>query len=273
MDINYSVLYIGLAVIVAFAFLSFVRVKTISKSVKNLGGNLSHIFIGEDIIYVKVLKLFSITIFFIMLVVALARPKFGERNVEIKKVGVDIVVALDISKSMLANDVKPTRIEYSKIVIDHILTKTSDARIGLMVFAGGAYVLSPITDDRDALNMFLDDIDLNMVTSGGTNFLNMAQKAEEMLLDVSKSKTVIVISDGEDHSDDFSSVTSLLKEKKIMAVTIGIGSKEGSPISEKDRYGNVKYVKDRDDNIVYTKLEDKNLIKKYGKSLIGSPLF
>jgi len=261
MEINNSVLYIGVISIAVFAVLSILRVRTISKSVKNLGGKLSDVFIGKEIPFVKVLKVFSISIFMIALVIALARPKFGERNIEIKKVGVDIVVALDISKSMLANDVKPTRIEYAKMVIDHILENTKDARIGLMVYASGAYVLSPITEDRDALNMFLDDIDLNFVTSGGTDFYSMAQKADDMLVDVSKSKTLIVISDGEDHSDNFSSVISLLKEKKIMAITIGIGTKDGSPISFKDRNGNIKYVKDKNDKIVYSKLEDKNLIK------------
>ncbi len=261
MDINYNVLYVGLIVIVVFAILSFIRVKTISKSIKKLGGNLFAQFIGEEIVFVKVLKVFALAIFMASLVIALARPKFGERNIEIKKVGVDIIIALDISKSMLANDVKPTRIEYAKMVIDHVLQNTQDARIGLMVFASGAYVLSPITDDRDALNMFLDDIDFDFVTSGGTDFFNMAKKADEMLIDVAKSKTLIVISDGEDHSENFSAVVSLLKEKKIMAVTIGIGTVDGGPISYKDRAGNIKYVKDKEDNIVYSKLEDKNLVK------------
>ncbi len=210
-------------------------------------------------VFVKVIPR---TLLFAMLIVALLGPSFGETPKEIKSVGKDIYFAVDLSASMNAFDIAPTRLEKVKFELKKIAAAFNSDRVGLIIFSSEAFVQCPLTYDKSAFNLFLETLNTNLVPSSGTDFsapLEVAMKkisTEEKSDSKQKSKIIILISDGEDFGEQTASLANKIEEKEIKLFTLGIGTKKGSKIR-----GKYKYKKDRQGNDVVTKLNPKMLKK------------
>lgn len=203
------------------------------------------------------LSILSIALFFFA--VGLARPQLGARIKEIEGTGIEIMIALDVSNSMLAQDYSPNRLERAKLAVSRLTDKLNQDRIGLIVFAGQAFVQLPITTDYVSAKMFLNSINTNSVPVQGTSLadaINLAVKSFSAESSNS-SKAVILITDGEDHEDDPVAAAKTAGELGAVIYTIGIGSQEGKPIPMADG----ELLKDREGNIVVTRLDEETLLQ------------
>lgn len=176
------------------------------------------------------------TIYFSLFIVALLGPSFGDTSREIKSVGKDIMICVDLSESMNAFDIAPTRLEKVKFELKRIVDAFSSDRIGLVIFSSEAFMQCPLTLDQSALNLFIETLSSRLVPNAGTNFappLQMAMdklSSEESTVMEQKSKIIILISDGEDFGDETSSVVSEIENRDIKLFTLGVGTEEGSKI-------------------------------------------
>ena len=208
----------------------------------------------------SVLKVVVIAIGLSLLIIALVNPKMGTKLKTIKRQGVDVVFALDVSKSMLAEDIVPNRLDKSKQIISKIIDKLGSDRVGIIIYAGNAYPLLPITTDHAAAKMFLQNADPNMVSSQGTA-INEALKLAKSFYDDDDqtNRYLFVISDGEDHEENVSYIAEDATKEGIKIYSIGIGTAKGSPIPLKRDGTLVGYKKDRKGEVVITQLNDKTL--------------
>jgi Ca-activated chloride channel family protein len=199
---------------------------------------------------------------FALLVVALARPKWGERLQIYEGKGIDIVIALDASKSMLAQDVKPNRLDRAKTEIKLLLDDLSGNRVGITAFAGECYIMCPLTADIEAAKLFLDVISPDVVPKPGTN-LEKAIAVSSSLFDPKEDtyKALILFTDGDNLVGEPVRAIDDLKDRGVKLFTVGIGTVEGAPVPEFDQQGNfVSYKKDKDDKIVMSRLSERLLI-------------
>ncbi len=191
---------------------------------------------------------------------ALAGPQMGTRLEEVKARGVDVVVALDVSNSMLAEDLRPNRMEVARRALSRMIDRLKGDRLGIVVFAGEAFVQLPITADRSAAKLFLGNIGPDMVGTQGTAVgaaITLATQSFQQ--DGAKGRAIIVISDGESFEDDGEAAAKAAYDQGIAVSTIGIGSPQGAPIPER-RGGQVAgFKKDRDGQTVMTKLNEQVL--------------
>lgn len=200
-------------------------------------------------------------------IVAIANWQTPKGDSQVKRKGVDIMIALDVSKSMLAQDIKPNRLERAKQVVAKLMDKLEDDRVGLILFAGHAYLQMPLTTDHAAAKMYLSAATPDAVPTQGTvisEALNTADNAFEAK--DKKFKSVIVITDGEDHEEGALDAAKNLVNSGAMVNTIGMGTAEGSPIIEE---GSTEYKKDAQGNIIITRLNQAELqqIAAAGKGL------
>lgn len=205
--------------------------------------------------WIKII-IFSIAILFLS--IALARPQIGARLKEVDKRGIEIIIALDVSNSMLAEDYSPNRLERAKLAVSKLVDKLKEDRIGLVVFAGKSFVQLPITSDYISAKVFLNTISTNSIAVQGTALgeaINTSIKA--LGAETGNSKAIILITDGENHEDNPEEAAKNAKDLGIIVNTIGIGSLEGKPIP----IANGELLKDKDGNIVVTKLDEETLIK------------
>jgi Ca-activated chloride channel family protein len=194
------------------------------------------------------------------LIIGIANPQIGSKLVEGERKGIDIMIALDVSNSMLAEDIKPSRLEMSKQAISKLVDNLGNDRIGIVIFAGNAYMQLPITTDYSAAKMFLTNIDTKIVPTQGTAIGEAIEMSEEAFDDETHSRAIIVISDGENHEDDALDASKKASEKGIIVYTVGMGLPEGAPIPEYNKYNQmVGYKKDRDGSTVVTKLNEPML--------------
>ncbi|PHR73730.1 MAG: BatB protein [Lutibacter sp.] len=214
----------------------------------------------EKSIFKPTLKMIVFLIGLAFLIVSLTNPKMGTKIETVKRQGVDIVFALDVSKSMLAEDIAPNRLEKSKQIISKIIDKLGSDRIGIIIYAGNAFPLLPITTDHGAAKMFLQSANPNMVSSQGTA-INEAIKLATTYYDNDEqtNRFLFVISDGEDHQDDASSAIVQATKDGIKTYTIGVGTEKGGPIPLKDRGVLQGYKKDSKGETVITKMNTKTL--------------
>jgi Ca-activated chloride channel family protein len=205
--------------------------------------------------------LFLFGIFFIIF--ALARPQYGEQSRKVIKESSEIVLALDISKSMLAQDFKPNRLEKAKSIVLDIVTENPGEKIGVIVFSGSAMWQCPMTYDLQALKILLAGIKVDILPSGGTQIgeaITLACKA--LSGRVSKSKVMLLISDGEDHDSKINDAISIAKKNKLKIICVAIGSKEGAPIPVVDNTGELKsYLTDSSGQVVMSKVNCELLQK------------
>lgn len=184
----------------------------------------------------------------------------GSRLEEVKREGVDIMIALDVSNSMKAEDIKPNRLERAKQFITRLISQMGNDRIGIVVFAGNAYVHLPITVDHSAARLFLSSIDTDIVPRQGTDIGAALELCIKSFGDsITKHNTVIVITDGEDHEEDAISAAKKAAERGIIIHTVGMGSPEGVPIPIYSRGTRTGFLKDRNGNTVLTRLNESIL--------------
>ncbi|HEY4798007.1 MAG TPA: VWA domain-containing protein [Bacteroidia bacterium] len=201
---------------------------------------------------------FSIGILF--LIGGLVNPQVGSKLEEVKREGSDIMICLDVSNSMKAEDFKPNRLSKAKQAIEKLIDKLNNDRIGIIVFAGEAYVQLPITTDYAAAKLFLETADCDAVPVQGTVISSAIQLAEKSFgNEEGKNKAIIVISDGESHDDDAIAAAREAFEKNIYVHTIGIGSPDGVPIPIYKNNIQNGFKKDKDGNTVVTKLNESAL--------------
>ena len=195
-----------------------------------------------------------------LLVLALARPQWGFRWEEVRRQGLDLVVALDTSRSMMASDIKPTRLQQAKWGIRDLLRNLRGDRVGLVPFAGSSILQCPLTIDYAAFAMTLDDVYSGIIPKGGTALEQALRTAVAAFpADRTADRVILLITDGEDHEGDPLALLPELKEKGIRVYTIGIGTLEGEMVPAGDNQGG--YFKDRQGQIVKTALKEDVLQK------------
>jgi len=195
------------------------------------------------------------------LIIALADPQTGSKLEKIKRRGVDLIIALDVSNSMLAQDIKPNRLETAKQAISKLIDNLENDRIGLIVFAGKAYTQMPITTDYSAAKLFLANINPGMVPVQGTAIGEAIDQAIGSFGSNKQSKAIIVITDGENHEDDAVAKAREAASKGIAVYTIGMGLPEGGPIPIYNGMIQIGYKKDQDGTTIITKLDEKMLME------------
>ena len=205
------------------------------------------------------LSMFSIGFFFFA--IGLSRPQIGAKLKEHETKGAEIMIVLDVSNSMLAEDYSPNRLERAKLAISRLVDKLRDDRIGLIVFAGNSFVQLPITTDYVSAKMFLNTITTESVPIQGTAIgeaINMALRSFSAQSE--KSRAIIVITDGENHEDDPVAAAAQAAEMGVRVFTIGVGSPEGKPIPMDG-----ELLKDKEGNIVVTRL-DESVLQEVAKA-------
>lgn len=209
----------------------------------------------EQSVFKSSLKLIITIAAISMVIIALVNPKMGTKMETVKRQGIDIVFAIDISKSMLAQDIAPSRLEKTKQLVSQIINQLGNDRLGIVGYAGSAYPVLPMTTDYSIAKMYLQSMNTNMVSSQGTAF-NDAIKLSVDYFDIKDtSKLIILVSDGEDHGDGAEEAIEMAKEKGVRIVTIGVGTEKGALIPLKDSKGNISgYKKDQNGENVITKL-------------------
>jgi len=194
------------------------------------------------------------------IITALAQPQFGSKLSTSKRKGVELIIALDVSNSMMAEDIKPNRLERAKRAIAKLTERLKDDKLGLIVFAGQAFVQLPITTDYVSAKLFLDAINTSIVPVQGTAIGAAIQMATKSFTPTfAGSKAIIVITDGENHEDDAVGAAKEAFEKKIAVHTIGMGLPQGAPIPMGGPEGSRDFLKDKSNNIVVTKLDEPML--------------
>ena len=196
----------------------------------------------------------------LFVILACANPQIGTRLEEVKREGVDIIIALDVSNSMKAQDIRPSRLERSKQAISRLIDQLQNDRIGMIVFAGQAYVQLPITSDYAAAKLFLSSIDTDIIPTQGTCIGCAIDLAVESYVgNDNKHKALIIITDGENHEEDAVESAKKAHAEGVVIHTIGMGSPEGAPIPVSRGNGQTDFLKDHDGNTVFTKLETLTL--------------
>jgi len=208
---------------------------------------------GKKIILKKILQILGFT----LIVIALIGPQLGMKLVNVKRQGIDIVIAIDLSKSMLAQDIIPSRIKKTKHEVKNFINQLEGDRIGLVGFTSKAFLQCPLTSDYDAALMFLDIMDTNLLPQNGTSLSEAISTSSSAFVSKDKKhKLIILISDGEDHEKGFDEAVKAATEQGIVIYTIGIGSLEGVPIPT-----NKGFIKDNEGKTVISKLNEMDLKK------------
>ncbi len=206
-----------------------------------------------------ILKFIILMLALASIIIAIARPQFGSKLKTEKRKGIELMIALDVSNSMMAEDILPNRLERAKRAISQLVDKLSNDKIGLIVFAGDAYTQLPITADYVSAKLFLNSINTEMVPTQGTAIgaaINLAVKSFSPQF--TGNKALIIITDGENHEDDPVSAAAAAAKNGITIYTLGMGLPQGGPIPEEVN-GQKTYRKDRQGNIIVTKLDEAML--------------
>ena len=191
----------------------------------------------------------------ILLIIVLAQPQFGTKQETVKRKGIEVMIALDVSNSMMAQDIQPSRLEKAKQVLSKLVDGMIDDKIGLIVFAGDAYTQLPITVDYVSAKMFFSTISPNLVPRQGTAIGSAIDLAIKSFgTKGSASRAIIVITDGENHEDDAIGAAKLATENDISVHVIGMGKPDGAPIPVP---GTMSFWKDKDGNVVVSKLNEQ----------------
>jgi len=204
----------------------------------------------------KRIKFTLIVMAVFFLFVALARPQYGFRWVDVKRKGIDILIALDTSKSMLAQDIKPNRLERARYAILDFIEKLEGDRVGLMPFAGSAYLMCPLTLDYNAFESSLAAVTTDTIPKGGTNLAELIKMADETLNNNANHKILIVVTDGENLEGDLPEAARKAAENGMTIHTVGVGTPEGELIPSGT---NNTFIKDDDGKYVRSRLDEKAL--------------
>ena len=251
-----------------FYLLHYFYIKTKKKKLKQFAEQRTQQIIIPDLSigkqYFK-FTLWNLALFFLIL--ALANPQKGTSIEKKERTGTDLMVCLDVSNSMLAEDLKPNRISRAKQSLTQLVNQLEGDRIGIVVFAGTSFVHLPITSDYTAAKTFIDVIDTKLIETQGTSIAESLEKAFsafENQDETKRSRSIILISDGEDNEEGALDATKEIAKEGVVINTIGLGQTEGTPIPIFDKYGRSEYKKDGNGNIVLTKLNEA-LLKEIAK--------
>ncbi|MDD4142700.1 MAG: VWA domain-containing protein [Bacteroidales bacterium] len=209
----------------------------------------------------RITKYILFVFVYVLLIIGLANPQVGSKVETVERKGVDLVVALDISNSMLAEDIKPSRLERAKQAISTLLDNMKNDRIGLVVFAGKAYQQLPLTSDYGAVKLILSTVNPSFIDVQGTALADAIDIAASSFNESNHSKAIIVITDGENHIGDAVASAKKAAQAGIKVHTIGIGLLDGTPIPVVQNGRNIGYRKDKNGATVVTKLDENTLIK------------
>lgn len=212
------------------------------------------------------LKFALYLIAFTLVIIALANPQIGSKMEKSKRVGSDIIIAIDISNSMLAEDIQPNRLTRAKMAINNLVNKLEGDRLGIIVFAGQAYTQLPVTSDYGAAKMFLNTVSTDFINTQGTSISAAIDLATESFKAIhkekkDKSKALIIITDGEDHEEGALESAKTASEDGIAIYTIGMGLEKGGPIPVYSNGRKVGHKKDKDGITVITKLNEQILVQ------------
>jgi len=221
----------------------------------------SVIFSGHNVKRSKLKRILIVAaVFFITF--TLMRPQWGFKWQEVKRQGLDILIALDTSKSMLAEDVLPNRLSRAKLAIKDLVKKLHGDRVGLIVFSGTAFLQCPLTADYNGFLLSLDDVDVDTIPVGGTSLAKAIHTAIDSYEGGKKeNKILIIITDGEDLTGGVEKAVDTAKAKNVKIFCVGIGSVAGELVPVKDASGKISFLKDSKGNIVKTKLVEAVLRK------------
>lgn len=227
----------------------------------------------EKSVFKPVLKIVVLLLALTSLIIGLANPKIGSKMETVKREGIDVVFAIDVSKSMLAEDMAPNRLDKTKQIVSQIINQLGSDRIGMVAYAGSAFPVLPITTDYGVAKMYLQSMNTDMVSSQGTS-LEEAIKLSANYFDKGNAtnKLIILISDGEDHSDGVDGAIEEALKIKAKVITIGVGTEKGGPIPIK-RNGVVEnFKRDQNDEVVVTKM-NQEILKQIGKGTKGGYVY
>jgi Ca-activated chloride channel family protein len=211
-------------------------------------------------VFKSVLKCVILILAFACLIIALVNPKIGTKTETVKREGIDIVFAVDVSKSMLTEDIAPNRLDKTKQIISQVINELGNDKIGVVAYAGSAFPVLPLTTDYGVAKMFVQSMNPGMVSSQGTSLEDAIKMSESYFDKESKtSKLVILISDGEDHSEGAKNTAEEARKAGLKILTIGVGTAKGGPIPLK-RNGIVEsFQRDRQNEVVISKLNEASL--------------
>jgi len=255
---KYFYLFAAVAVLLLFYLLTWLW--KLKKQKEFADHSLLNELSPQKSVFKPVLKMIFVLLALSLMIIAMVNPKMGTQLKTVKRQGVDIVFALDVSKSMLAEDSAPNRLEKSKQIISKIIDKLGSDRVGIIIYAGNAYPLLPITTDHGAAKMFLQNAGPDMVSSQGTA-INEALELSKTFFDddTQTNRFLFVISDGEDHEENSGKIAKQIVDLGITTFTIGVGSNKGGPIPIKNNGKFLGYKKDNKDEVVITKLNVETL--------------
>jgi Ca-activated chloride channel family protein len=259
--INFLYLLVLVPALIAFFIYAFRR----KRKALALFGNLDLVKLLSASVSRKrqVWKAAVLVMAVLFLVIALARPQFGTKMKTVKREGQDIVVALDVSLSMMAEDIKPNRLEKARHEISTMIDKFQGDRVGLVAFAGKAFVQCPLTLDYGAAKMFLDAMEPGLIPTPGTAVGEAITRSVSCFsAQERKHKILILITDGEDHVGEPLEAAKTAAKEGVVIYTVGIGSLEGVPIPVADERGfSTGFKKNREGGVVMTKLDELTLEK------------
>lgn len=196
----------------------------------------------------------------VFLIIGLVNPKIGTKVEKVKSRGIDIVFAIDVSKSMLAADVAPNRLEKSKQIVSQLINQLGGDRIGIIAYSGNAFPVLPMTSDYAVAKMFLQSMSPEMISTQGTSIDQAIQLTANRYFSAKdkSNKLLIILSDGEDHTNNAVAAAELANEVKMRILTVGVGTENGGPIKIIEN-GNATYLKDKNGQVVITKRNSKVL--------------
>jgi Ca-activated chloride channel homolog len=221
--------------------------------------NLVNILMPEYSATKLIVKFLLLMIAYAFVVVALAQPQTGSRLEKVQRKGIDLVIALDVSNSMLAEDIKPDRLERAKQDISRLIDRLEGDRLGIVIFAGKAYTQLPVTTDYTASKLFLSTLTVNSVPVQGTAIGDALEQSVTALGESKHHKAIIIITDGEDHQGGVLDQAEAAAKKGINIYTIGMGLPEGAPIPVYNGTIQTGYKKDREGNVVVSRLDEQIL--------------
>ncbi|MFL2581784.1 MAG: vWA domain-containing protein [Flavobacteriales bacterium] len=201
------------------------------------------------------------TVGFCVIILSAANLQFGDKKEEVKRAGIDLMLCLDVSKSMLAEDLKPNRLTRAKLAINKIINSLGSDKIGVIVFAGDAFLQLPLTNDHSAAELFIQSINTGIIPVPGTNIASALELAKKSFPESSPTnKAIVVITDGEEHDGKAIQIAESLEEEKIKVFTIGLGSAVGTTIPNFKNGRRIGVKKDKKGSTVITRLNEPALV-------------
>ncbi|MDA9018666.1 VWA domain-containing protein [Flavobacteriaceae bacterium] len=263
--------YFYLLIIIPVLIIGFIFLSRWKNRIQNkyISADLLKILSPNISTFKPKIKLLFLIFFVLFATLSLVNPKIGTELKTVKREGVDLVFAVDVSKSMLAEDIAPNRLEKAKRIVSEIINKLNNDRVGIIAYAASALPILPITDDYSTAKTFLQSLTTDMLSSQGTAVSESINLAKDFYDDDNQTNRVLcILSDGEDHEIQNQNITEIAKSSGITIITIGLGSVKGSPIPLKENNIVKSYKKDQNGDVVITKLNIE-LLKNIANSSNG----